>query len=145
MNINLRPVTKDNFEEVSELAVSEGQQEYVADNSWSLLESKYHTGYTCRGIYQGSTPVGFFMWVAESPRKISIWRFMVDEQYQKHGIGRVAMELALHEIKQTTGLQEIEICYNPDNPVAKSFYQSFGFTEVGMDEDDDDMLAIINL
>jgi diamine N-acetyltransferase len=29
--------------------------------------------------------------------------------------------------------------------VAKSFYQSFGFTEVGMDEDDDDMLAIISL
>jgi len=50
------------------------------------------------------------MWVAESPSKISIWRFMVDEQYQKQGIGRFAMALALHEIKQTAELQEIEIC-----------------------------------
>ena len=85
------------------------------------------------------------MWVAETPSKISIWRFMVDEQYQKQGIGRVAMELALHDIKLTAELQEIEICYNPSNPVAESFYQSFGFTEVGMDEDDEDMLAIISL
>ncbi|GAC22481.1 diamine N-acetyltransferase [Paraglaciecola mesophila KMM 241] len=145
MNISIRPVTKENFEQISDLAVSEAQQDYVAENSWSLLESKYHTGYTTRGIYLDEKPVGFFMWVAETPSKISIWRFMMDEQYQKQGIGRVAMELALHDIKLTAELQEIEICYNPSNPVAESFYQSFGFTEVGMDEDDEDILAIISL
>jgi diamine N-acetyltransferase len=145
MNISIRPVTKENFEQISDLAVSEAQQEYVAENSWSLLESKYHIGYTTRGIYLDNTPVGFFMWVAETADKISIWRFMVDEQFQNQGIGRAAMVLALHEIKQTAGLQEIEICYNPRNPVAESFYQSFGFHEIGMDDDDEDMLAIIHL
>ncbi|MEF1301316.1 GNAT family N-acetyltransferase, partial [Vibrio owensii] len=39
----------------------------------------------------------------------------------------------------------IEICYNPTNPVAKPFYSQFGFEEVGMDEDGEDMLAIIEL
>jgi diamine N-acetyltransferase len=39
-------------------------------------------------------------------------------KFQNQGIGRVAMVLALHEIKQTAALQEIEICYNPSNPVA---------------------------
>lgn len=34
---------------------------------------------------------------------------------------------------------------NPKNPVAKEFYFSFGFSEVGMDEDDEDMLAVIKL
>lgn len=53
--------------------------------------------------------------------------------------------LALLEIKQVAGIKEIEICYNPINPVVKNFYSSFGFVEVGMDEDDEDMLAVIKL
>jgi diamine N-acetyltransferase len=51
----------------------------------------------------------------------------------------------LEEIKKASDLQEIEICYNPKNAVAKDFYSSFGFSEVGMDEDDEDMLAVIKL
>lgn len=32
-----------------------------------------------------------------------------------------------------------------ENPVAKDFYSSFGFQEVGLDEDGEDMLAVIKL
>ncbi|UNK15956.1 GNAT family N-acetyltransferase [Paenibacillus sp. N3/727] len=70
---------------------------------------------------------------------------MVDQNYQNNGIGRKALLLALDEIKQTGGLEEIEICYNPNNPVAKDFYASFGFVEVGMDKENEDMLAIIKI
>ncbi|WP_255619205.1 hypothetical protein [Photorhabdus antumapuensis] len=42
-------------------------------------------------------------------------------------------------------MKEIEICYKPKNPVARNFYASFGFVEVGMDEENEDMLAIINI
>ncbi|MDS0788478.1 LysR substrate-binding domain-containing protein [Proteus vulgaris] len=42
-------------------------------------------------------------------------------------------------------INEIEICYNPLNPVAKTFYSSFGFKETGMDKDGDDMLAVIKI
>ncbi|OAB42146.1 hypothetical protein PGLA_13870 [Paenibacillus glacialis] len=49
---------------------------------------------------------------------------MVDQNYQYKGIGRKALLLALDEIKQTGGLEEIEICYNPNNPVAKDSYAS---------------------
>jgi diamine N-acetyltransferase len=85
------------------------------------------------------------MWVKESRIKISIWRFMVDKNHQQKSIGRVALNLALAEIKKVPDLQVIEICYNPKNPVAKEFYSSFGFSEVGMDEGDEDMLAVIKL
>ncbi len=70
---------------------------------------------------------------------------MVDAKHQNKGIGRVALKLAIEEIKQAPNLKQIEICYNPTNPVAKSFYSQFGFGEVGMDEDGEDMLAIIKL
>ena len=145
MEVSLRQVTKENYEEVCELDVTKEQEDYVACNMWSIVESKYNEGYETRVIYMKEEPVGFFMWVKESGIKVSIWRFMVDKKHQQKSIGRVSLNLALAEIKKVSDLQEIEICYNPKNPVAKEFYSSFGFSEVGMDEDDEDMLAVIKL
>ena len=145
MEVSLRQVTKENYEEVCELDVTKEQEDYVACNMWSILESQYNEGYETRVVYMKEEPVGFFMWVKESEIKVSIWRFMVDKKHQQKSIGRVSLNLALAEIKKVSDLQEIEICYNPKNPVAKEFYSSFGFSEVGMDEDDEDMLAVIKL
>lgn len=143
--VSLRKVTKDNYEAVCELDVSKEQEELVACNMWSLVESMFNEGYETRAIYLEDTPVGFLMWVKESLTKVSIWRFMVDQKHQQNGIGRLALEAALTEIRQLTNLKEIEICYHPKNPVAKEFYASFGFVEVGMDEDDEDMLAVVKI
>jgi len=145
VEVSLRQVTKENYEQVCELDVTKEQEDYVACNMWSLVEATYNAGYETRAIYEKDEPVGFFMWVAESNSKVSIWRFMVDKEHQQKSIGRIALNLALAEIKQLSCLKEIEICYNPKNPVAKEFYASFGFSEVGMDEDDEDMLAVIRL
>lgn len=145
MEITLREVTKANYENVCDLDVSEHQQDYVACNMWSLVESMFNQNYTTRAIYKDETPVGFFMWVLEDTNKVSIWRFMVDSKYQSQGIGRAALQIALEEIKAVENIQQIEICYNPNNPVAKDFYGSFGFIEIGMDEDNEDMLAVITL
>ncbi|NVK56534.1 MAG: GNAT family N-acetyltransferase [Alteromonadaceae bacterium] len=145
MQISLREINKSNYEAVCDLDVTEQQEDYVACNMWSLVESFYNSGHTCKAIYCNDEPVGFFMWVQESPSKVSIWRFMVDKNYQNKGIGRLAMAQAIEVIKQTPDLEEIEICYNPENPVAKEFYSGFGFQEVGMDDDEEDMLAVIRL
>jgi len=145
VKVSLRPVTRNNYEEVCELDVAKEQEEFVACNMWSLVESMFNEGYETKAIYLNEEPVGFFMWVQESKDKVSIWRFMIDIKNQQKGIGRKALSLALDEIKQVPDLKQIEICYNPNNPVAKEFYSSFGFAEVGMDEDGEDMLAIIEI
>lgn len=143
MTISLSKVTKMNYEAVCDLEVLEEQDEYVASNTWSLVESMFNDGYETRAICLDGAPVGFFMWVKESDTKVSIWRFMVDSKHQNKGIGRKAMNLALDEIRNDINIKEIEICYNPENPVAKDFYSSFGFNEIGMDEED--MLAVISI
>ena len=145
MNISLREVSQENYEAVCELEVTTEQEPYVACNMWSLVEAAYNDGHSCRAIYLAQQPVGFFMWVKETPQLMSIWRFMVDKEYQQQGIGRQAMALALAEIKQDADINQIEICYNPGNPVAKNFYASFGFVEQGLDDDNEDMLALITL
>lgn len=145
MKISLEEINQSNYEAVCDLDVAEEQEDYVACNMWSLVESHYNPTHICKAIYCNSQPVGFFMWVQVSPEKVSIWRFMVDKHHQNKGVGRQALVEALNMIKQTPSLKEIEICYNPNNPVARDFYSSFGFKEVGLDEDGDDMLAVIKL
>ena len=149
MTVSLNPVTRENYEEVCNLQVEKEQEDYVADNIWSLVESMFNPTYQTRAIYNNNTPVGFLMWVPMKPDEVSIWRFMVDKKYQKRGIGRKALQLAIEEIKQTEGLKRIGIYYNPHNPVAKKFYSSLGFVEIGReengDEDDGDLLAVIKL
>ena len=145
MNISLRKITKENYENICELDVSKEQEDYVSCNMWSLVESFYNEGYVSRGIYNEEQPVGFLMWVVESSKKISIWRFMVDHKYQNIGIGRSSLELAIDEIQKDSAVEEIEILYNPKNPIAKEFYSSFGFVEIGMDKEGEDMIAVKSL
>ena len=145
MTLSLRPVTADNYEAICDLDVAPEQEAFVACNMWSLVEAAYNDGHITRGIYLNDEPVGFFMWVYETPNRVSIYRFMVDQTHQRQGIGRQAMTMALQDIQQDLELSCIEICYNPNNPVAKAFYASFGFIESGMATDGEDMLAKIQL
>lgn len=145
MSISLSKVTRENYEAVCDLSVTKEQDEYVAPNTWSLVESMFNDGCEVRAICLDQDPIGFFMWVKETDTRTSIWRFMIDSKHQNKGFGRKAMNLAIDEIRSDKGVREIEICYNPANPVAKDFYSSFGFNETGMGEDGDDMLAIIQI
>lgn len=72
MDVVLKEITSSNYELVCDLDVTEEQQDYVACNMWSLVESHYNSGYTCKAIYCDNQAVGFFMWVQESPEKVSI-------------------------------------------------------------------------
>lgn len=53
--------------------------------------------------------------------------------------------LAIEEIKSNSNIKKIGIFYSPDNTASKSLYTSVGFQETGMDENDEDMLAIIKV
>ena len=139
LDIELKEVTVDNFEDVIELELNEDQRDYVADNAFSIAESKFFPAYQPRAIYSNGKVVGFLMYQSiddeEQPVEYEIFRFMVDRRYQKTGIGRKAMELLLNEIKSNGNVKSISICYAPTNAVAKKFYGSFGFKEVGVNSE----------
>ncbi len=54
------------------------------------------------------------------------------------------MEVALLEIRGIPNLERITICYHPENALAQAFYASFGFKEIGLD-DDGEMIAAIQI
>lgn len=61
MNISLKDVTRDNFEAICDLDVTEEQEEYVAINAYTLAEAAYNTSYVVQAIYKNDMPVGLFM------------------------------------------------------------------------------------
>lgn len=145
--ITLREVTAGNWEEVAELQVHDRQQDFLEDNLWSIAESKFNKFAVPKAIYAGKRPVGFIMWESlageGAPHDYFIFRFMIDRDHQGRGYGRLAMELALGEIRKDRRLRRITICYVPENAAAREFYASFGFREVGIDGDGEMIAEIV--
>jgi len=138
-HVELRPVTAENRQAVADLELGPDQQDLVASNAESLAEARSDPDARPRAIYAGERLIGFLMYdpgrADDDPREALIYRFMIDRRYQGEGYGRAALATALDEIRATPKVSKIFISYMPDNPVAKPFYASFGFREVGTDED----------
>ncbi|MEO8610177.1 MAG: GNAT family N-acetyltransferase [Chloroflexota bacterium] len=138
MNILLRPVTRDNFEECCNLEITEAQQEFVAPNVYSLAESKFVPEFVPLAIYDGDLMVGFLMYGRDDLDGVPVWmllRFMIDYRSQRKGYGRAALELFIEYVREKTDCKALYITIMPGNDVALNLYSSLGFEERGDPED----------
>ena len=159
--LRIEKINGKNVWEILKLRVSESQKEFVAANDVSIIEA--YTTVTANGfafpfgIYDGKTPVGFMMigydsadYWEDTPdiarENYSLWRLMIDENYQKKGFGREAVSLGLDFIKSFP-CGKSEYCwlsYEPENEVARQLYRSFGFVETG-DMVGGEIIAVLKL
>lgn len=149
VEVTLRPVTRDNFEAVTDLELLPHQREFLASNSYSIAQASFYPNYYTRAIYAGQDIVGFMMFVAldgvdDEEGEYSIWRFMIDRRHQGRGYGRRALQTLLDGIRATPGASKVWISYVPGNEVASNFYASFGFVETEIDEEGE-MVAVLDL
>lgn len=140
MSVKLQPVTKENWVQCIKLKLAPEQEGLVAPNVVSIAESKFEPHYEPRAIYRNDQVVGFLMYSpeVETDEKDLYWlfRFMIDTKYQRQGIGRAALGLAINEISQNN-CSKINILYSPKNTIAAKLYASFGFKPVGTGDDGD--------
>lgn len=139
MSITLREITKENWLQCIRLKLAPEQAGLVAPNVDSIAESKFEPHYVPRAIYREEKVVGFLMYCPDETQEKNLYwlfRFMVDVESQKQGIGKAALELALNEISKNNCCK-INIIYSPKNWVAAKLYASFGFKQVGTAEDGD--------
>ena len=162
MAVRLEKVNRDNVWDLLKLRVRPDQENYVADNTESVIEAYLALsvgGYAFPfGIFDGETPVGFLMigfgtenerWDGEpsvNQGNYSLWRLMIDEKYQGRGYGKQAVQLALDFVKTfPCGPAEYWwVSYEPENERAKALYHAFGFTENG-EWDGDEIVAVLKL
>src|SRR5262245_13362215 len=137
--VRLENVTVRNWRAVARLKLAPEQKDLVASNLYSIAQSKFDSNAHPRAVYAGKELVGFLMYnvweTEEKTREASIYRFMIDVKYQGRGHGRAVLARALDEIRAMPGVKKVSIGYMPKNAVAKQFYASIGFVEVGTDED----------
>ncbi len=159
-DLHLVKVNERNYRELIDLRVAKEQRNFVASNAISLAQA-YDTVADgkfaqCFGIYDGDTPVGFAMighnseeyeGMAEVYRhSYCLWRFMIDQRYQKRGYGRDALWLLLDYVLTFPDGEEAlwSTSYEPENEVAAKLYHDFGFAENG-EKDVDEIVAVLKL
>jgi len=132
LNITLRPIDKDNWNEAISLSVKKEQQPFIASNLYSIAEVQFLDDFYAMGIYHDHQMVGFTMFGIDSDdHNYWIYRLMIDEKFQEKGIGKQAIHRVIEKIKHMniTSIPNIMIGYNPENIAAKVTYGKAGFIE----------------
>lgn len=62
MNVTLRPLTEENWIECIRLNVTDEQKGYVADNLFSIAETRFEPDWVPLAIYADEVMVGFTMY-----------------------------------------------------------------------------------
>lgn len=135
MAVTLRPVTRDNWEAVARMEVSEEQRRFVAPNAFSLAQAAYEPGLTPRAIYAAGELVGFAMYGHERWQgDYWIARLMIGRDHQGKGHGRDATLAVIQEMRQLPGCDSIVLDFKRDNHAARRLYERLSFVIFAEDE-----------
>lgn len=131
--VELREITKENYEECLSLNVADSQKCFVSSNAHSLAQAwVYHDTAFPFAVYADDTMVGFIMLgYYEAKGYYTLWKFMIDEKYQNKGYGRKALKLGIDYLVDRFKAEEIYTAYYSTNDIARNLYRSFGFCETG--------------
>ncbi len=150
----LRPVTSDNWQAVTRLSVAPGQEDFVANNAYSLAQAAYQGGLTPLAVYAtdgsaggsgGEALVGFAMYsyLPDELGRHWIFRVMFDQSQQGKGYGRATMPLLIADMKANIpNLRTIALDFHEDNHVAEKLYESLGFVKTGEREEHEIVAAL---
>lgn len=131
--VTLREITEEDVRSILDLSVSEAQNEFVAPNAVSMAEAFVTTKVWVRAIYADDTAVGFAMLSDddEQPRYY-LWRFMIDQRYQRMGLGKRAMDLVHEYVRTRPEGDRVYLSYVPADGGPEHFYKSIGYEDTGV-------------
>ena len=143
--IQLKPVTKENIDDILAMRVNKEQERFVTSNAESLAVAYVYseTAYPF-GIYDDDTPVGFIMMgYYEVKGYYTLWKLMIDRRYQQKGYGREALRQGLKFVRDRFHAAEIYTGVTPGNSAAKGLYESAGFRDTGLLECDMEEMRLV--
>ncbi|MEJ3738190.1 MULTISPECIES: GNAT family N-acetyltransferase [Bacillus cereus group] len=143
MNIQLKVVTRENWEDALQLQVKENQRKFVPAVAVSLAKVYIkpdgdNVEYIPFAIYNGDLMVGFVMHAVVKETTDMYWinGFIIDQNQQGKGYGKAALQESIYLIKNTyKACKEIRLTVHKDNISAKKLYECYGFQSSGHDYD----------
>ena len=134
--VHLQPVTKENLDEVLSLKIYDSQAGFVSSTAESLSQAYvYRETAFPFAVYSDQEVVGFIMMgFYEAKNYYTLWKLLIDRDHQHKGFGRKALELGIAFLKDCYDAREIYTGVIPGNDAAKKLYESMGFRETGLFE-----------
>ncbi|ENQ3110821.1 GNAT family N-acetyltransferase [Bacillus sp. GKis3/1] len=147
MNIQLKVVTRENWEDALQLQVKENQRKFVPTVAVSLAKvyikpDGENVEYIPFAIYNGDLMVGFVMHAVVKETTDMYWinGFIIDQNQQGKGYGKAALQESIYLIKNTyKACKEIRLTVHKDNISAKKLYESYGFQPLRHDYDGEEV------
>ncbi|KKM96582.1 hypothetical protein LCGC14_1176710 [marine sediment metagenome] len=148
LKITIRPVDHSNWKDIINLKVKENQEKFIAPNVKSIAQSKIFKDHFNFAIYCEEQITGYILYffTADNDNQIpnhlkqddgsytEIVRFMVDEKYQRKGIGSKALQLLLGYLHDEHGSRTIWMSYIKENAISGKFFKNCGFQETEIEE-----------
>ena len=133
MNCKLVPVKADNWKIALFLTTdperkSPLDEEWIANNAFSLVQCRYDPDWDCRLMMDGEEAVGFVFygyWREED--RYLLCRYMIDVKHQGRGYGTAFLPLAVAQIRSQYGCRDVYTSVHDDNAHAVHLYTKFGF------------------
>ena len=146
MDITLREITAENWQQCIALRVTKKQIAYIPSNIFSLAESKFLPERVPLGIFDGQEMVGLVV-CSYSPDHGRAWihRIMIDQNVQNKGYSRATMQKILQRLGRISGCKLIGADWRPGNSNLEKCYSSFGFQKTGQRTAEGDIVAILRL
>ena len=134
--VHLQPVTKENLDEVLSLKIYDSQAGFVSSTAESLAQAYvYRETAFPFAVYSDQEVVGFIMMgFYEAKNYYTLWKLLIDRDHQHKGFGRKALELGIAFLKDCFDARKIYTGVIPGNDAAKKLYESMGFRETGLFE-----------
>lgn len=145
--IQFKEITNANIWKVCALEPFDEQKDFVAENLQSLAEA-----YATRNeggnalplaVYNDAELIGFVM-IGKGTvgneneselikKNYSLWRLMIDKNYQGRGLGRQTLDAAIALIRTFPfgEAKKVWLSYEPENIRARDMYRKYGFVENG--------------
>lgn len=135
--VYLEPITVSNWKACVSLKLASGQEGLLPSNLYSIAEAQFYQQAKSKAIYNEERQmVGYALFGHDIfTNKWKIFRLMIDQSYQQQGYGEGAMKEILEEISKEQDGNEILICYQDRNDVARRLYAKLGFAEQEIDAD----------
>ncbi|MHA4987392.1 GNAT family N-acetyltransferase [Cetobacterium somerae] len=128
MNIYLKKIDKNNYEECINLKLTLEQEKYVLSNLLSLVQTAYEDDFYSLGIYNNDMMVGFILYDYDlSINGWSMSRFMIDYKYQNQGIGEKALKEFIKFFKNKYNNQNLYTSVEINNFIPLKLYEKVGF------------------
>ncbi|AQY39193.1 GNAT family N-acetyltransferase [Bacillus thuringiensis] len=143
MNVQLKVVTRENWEEALKLQVKENQLKFVPSVAVSLAKVYIkpdgdNVEYIPFAIYVGDLVVGFVMHAVVRKTSDMYWinGFIIDQKQQGNGYGKAALQESINIIKNTfKSCKEIRLTVHKDNISAKKLYERYSFKSLEQEYD----------